>query len=98
MTDTDSAILDAVASVRADTEALLIRLVREPSLLGQEHGAIAVMHDAFAELGLAPRRVPIEEAALAGKPGWSPPLIPYVGRDCVVASHRPRTPRGRALL
>ncbi len=95
---TEQSILDAVASVRADTEALLMRLVREPSLLGEEQGAIAVMHDAFAGLGLAPRRVPVDPAALADKPGWSPPLIPYDGRDCVVATHRPRAPRGRSLL
>lgn len=36
-------------------------------------------------------------AELAGHPGFSPPLIPYEGRDNVVALHQPREKRGRSL-
>ncbi len=97
-TQTEQSILDAVATVRDETEALTMRLVREPSLLGAEHGALAVMDDAFRGLGLAPRRIAIDPAALAAQPGWSPPLIDYAGRDCVAAIHRPRHPTGRSLL
>jgi acetylornithine deacetylase len=91
-------ILDAADTVRPDTEALLARLVRERSLLGEEHGALAAMADAFAGLGLEPRRVPTDPGALAHQPGWSPPLRPYAGRDNVVATYRPREARGRSLL
>ncbi|MBV8911496.1 MAG: ArgE/DapE family deacylase [Acetobacteraceae bacterium] len=94
----ERSILDAAGTVRADTEALLTRLVRERSLLGEEHGALAVMEDAFRALALVPERVPTDEAALAAKPGWSPPLISYAGRDNVVAVHRPREARGRSLM
>ena len=95
---TETAILDAARGVEAETEALLARLVRERSLLGAEQGALALMTEAFAGLGLTPRPVPVAEAALAHVPGWSPKLIDYAGRDNVVAVHRPRAVRGRSLL
>ena len=36
--------------------------------------------------------------ALQDHPGFSPPLIPYEGRDNVVAVHRPRNATGRSLV
>ncbi len=45
-----------------------------------------------------PRRVPVDVDALSGRPGFSPPLIPYAGRDNVVAEFLPRTRTGRSLL
>ncbi len=96
--NTEQRIIDTVQQGEGETEASLARLVREPSPLGQEHGALDVMADAFAGLGLAPRRVPVEPA-LAEQPFWSPPLIDYAGRENVVAVHRPAGPaRGRSLL
>ncbi len=104
----ERAILAAADELQGATEGLLARLVRERSLLGAEQGAIAVMADAFAGLGLAPMAMPIVPERLATVPGWSPPLLDYAGRECVTAVHRPRsatqrsgTPRsttGRSLL
>jgi acetylornithine deacetylase len=93
-----AAILDAVDGLRDDTTRLLAALVRERSLLGHEHGALDVMGAAFESLGLAPRRVPVDVAALAGHPGFSPPLISYAGRDNVVAEHMPGARTGRSLM
>jgi acetylornithine deacetylase len=93
------AILDAVDSRRAQTEALLARLVRHPSTLSREQSCLAEMEEVFREIGLSPRRVPVDVAALADKPGFSPPLIDYAGRDNVVAVHRPRgSAVGRSLM
>jgi len=92
------AILDAVDSLRDDGTALLQRLVRHRSLLGEEAGCLQEMEAAFAGLGLAPWRVPVDADALAAVPGWSPPLISYAGRDNVVALHRPRDAQGRSLM
>ena len=92
------AILDAVDSLRGDGTALLQRLVRHRSLLGEEAGCLHEMEAAFAGLGLAPWRVPVDADALAAVPGWSPPLVPYAGRDNVVALHRPRDAQGRSLM
>ena len=64
------AILDAVDSLRDDGTALLQRLVRHRSLLGEEAGALAEMEAAFAGLGLQPFRVPVDAGVLSGVPGW----------------------------
>jgi len=92
------AILQAVEDLAGDGVALLAQLVRHRSLLGEEAGCLDAMAEAFAGLGLLPRRVPVDAAALAGAPGFSPPLIPYAGRDNVAAVHRPREVRGRSLM
>ena len=94
----DQAILQAVDSQAGEGVALLAGLVRHRSLLGQEHGALDAMADAFERLGLPIRRVPVDVAALESVPGFSPPLISYAGRDNVVAEHRPINATGRSLL
>jgi acetylornithine deacetylase len=95
---TETAILDAVSGVEAETIALLETLVREPSVLGAEHGALSAMETAFRTAGLSPSRVPVDTAALESHPGWSPPLIDYAGRENVVAVHQPSRATGRSLL
>jgi len=91
-------ILDAVGALQPEAIALLDRLVRHKSTLGHEHGAIDEMVGVFTGLGLRPRRVPIDVEALKDKPGFSPPLISYAGRDNVVAESRCASPKGRSLL
>ena len=94
----ERAVLDAADSLRCECEALLARLVRHRSLLGEEAGCLAEMESVFADLGFSPRRVPTDPALLSDKPGWSPPLIGYAGRDNVAAVHTPRNATGRSLL
>jgi acetylornithine deacetylase len=91
------AILDACDSLRAEGEQALMRLVRCPSTLGNEQSALNEMFRVYEDLGLKPWRVATNPAALAGHPGFSPPLIGYEGRDNVVAIHRPREAKGRSL-
>ncbi|MBP2299152.1 M20 family metallopeptidase [Azospirillum picis] len=95
-----SAILDAADSVQADCVGLLSDLVRQPSTLGNEAGAQAVMADRFAALGLEVDRFEVDEAAISRLPGFSPPVLPgaYAGRENVVGIHRPREARGRSLI
>jgi acetylornithine deacetylase len=90
-------ILEAVDGLRAEGEETLARLVRCPSTLGNEASALDEMARNYEGLGLAPRRVATDPAALAAHPGFSPPLIPYAGRDNVVAVHVPRGRKGRSL-
>ncbi|WP_372619340.1 ArgE/DapE family deacylase [Falsiroseomonas sp.] len=92
------AILEACDALREDSLRMLERLVRCPSTLGNEHSALNEMTRIYEGIGLAPRRVPVDAAALAAHPGFSPPLIPYDGRDNVVAVHRPRAAKGRSLV
>ncbi len=91
------AILAAVDALRDEAVATLAGLVRCASVLGHEQSALAEMARLYQGLGLAPVRVPTVPAALEGHPGFSPPLIPYEGRDNVVAVHRPRVVAGRSL-
>lgn len=91
------AILEAVDALRDDSIETLKRLVRCPSTLGNEQSALEEMARLYEGLGLAPRRVPTLPEQLAGHPGFSPPLIPYEGRDNVVAVHQPKARRGRSL-
>jgi acetylornithine deacetylase len=92
------AILDACDALREEGVRVLERLVRCPSTLGNEASALAEMARNYEALGLAPRRIPVEAEALRAHPGFSPPLIPYAGRDNVVAVHRPKVVKGRSLV
>jgi acetylornithine deacetylase len=92
------AILDACDALRDESVRLLERLVRCPSTLGNEASALNEMARNYEALGLAPRRVPVDVDALRAHPGFSPPLVPYAGRDNVVAIHRPKLVKGRSLV
>lgn len=91
------AILDACDALREESTGALARLVRCASTLGQERPALDEMARIYEGLGLGPRRVPVEPERLKDHPGFSPPLIPYEGRDNVVAVHTPRERKGRSL-
>ena len=92
------ALLQAVDSLQGVATELLSSLVRHRSVLGEEAGCLQAMEDAFATLGLTPQRIPVDPATLATVPGWSPPLIPYAGRDNVAALHHPTHAGGRSLM
>jgi acetylornithine deacetylase len=92
------AILEAAASLQAETETLLARMVRHRSVLGREQSCLDDMEAIYRELGHEPFRVPVDVKALADHPGFSPPLIGYEGRDQVAATHKPRDAIGRSLM
>lgn len=92
------AILQACDSLREDAQAMLMRLTRCPSTLGNEHSALAEMGRIYEGTGLTPQHVPTRPEVLESHPGFSPPLIGYEGRDNVVAVHRPRAATGRSLV
>ena len=92
------AILAAADDLQSHSVDLLSRLVRHRSVLGDETSCIEEMASMYEDLGLAPRFIPIDEAALADHPGFSPPLISYAGRRNVAAIHRPRDVIGKSLL
>jgi acetylornithine deacetylase len=92
------AILAACDALREDSVRMLAGLTRCPSTLGNEASALNEMARIYEGIGLVPRRVPTDVAALQGHPGFSPPLIPYEGRDNVVALHTPKSRKGRSLV
>ncbi|MCA3323533.1 MAG: ArgE/DapE family deacylase [Roseomonas sp.] len=91
------AILDAVDELQAESIAMLTRLVRCPSTIGNEASALNEMARIYEGFGLTPQRIPTVPSALEGHPGFSPPLISYEGRDNVVAVFTPRDAKGRSL-
>ena len=95
----EAEIVAAVDAARDDALKLLQALVAEPSLLGQEAGAQALMARQFEALGLAVREFAIDEDKLRGHPGYSPSIVSYEGRRNVVGVHDPKGPvRGRSLI
>jgi acetylornithine deacetylase len=80
----DAAVLEAVAAGREEIEALIEDLVRAPTLLGAEAAGQDVMRLAFASLGLDPRDVPLDAAALRGSPAASPFSWDVAGKANVV--------------
>ena len=95
-------ILAAVAAQRDETVAFLQALVREPSLLGQEASAQALVKQRFEALGLDVRELVIDEEQLRAHPGYSPSLVSYDGRRNVIGVHDPvlraGATRGRSLI
>ena len=92
-----AAILAAADAQAGEGVALLASLVRQRSLLGEEHGALDAMAAAFETLGLTPRRVAVDVDALAGRPGFSPPLRQASTSRAKVGSDRGAPLRLRTL-
>lgn len=96
---TEQQILDAVAALQPASVALLSDLVAQPSLLGDEAGAQALMAQQFAGLGLKVHEFEVDEARIKDHPGYSPSILPYAGRRNVVGIHQPAGPvRGKSLI
>lgn len=94
-----SALAGAVQGLRDQAVERLCALVREPSLLGAEASAQALMRDHFAGLGLRVDEFEVDEARLRDHPGYSPSIVDYAGRRNVVGVHHPRGPvKGRSLI
>lgn len=72
---------DVVRALLPDAQALLLDLIRQPSLPGEETGAMEVLEQALVNLGGETRRVPMSDALL-GDPDYSSPVpgIKYDGR------------------
>jgi acetylornithine deacetylase len=99
VTAADDRILAAIAAERPAMEELLVRLVEAPTVLGQEAPGQAVMRQAFEDLGLAPRDLPLDPEALRAHPGASPFSWDVAGKANVVAEWRPGEPAdGHSLI
>ena len=93
------AIRDAVAALRQPAVELLLKLVAEPSLLGDEASAQVLMARHFAGLDLRVDEFEIDEDRIRDHPGYSPSIVPYAGRRNVVGVHQPKGPvRGKSLI
>jgi acetylornithine deacetylase len=92
-------IVDAALDLRAEAVRLLVDLVKEPSLLGDEAGAQRIVRDAFEALSVEVHEFAIDDDRLREHPGYSPSIISYEGRNNVVGTHTPKGPvTGRSLI
>lgn len=92
-------IVAAAHALREQAVRLLVDLVKEPSLLGEEAGAQQVVKRAFEGLGVSVREFAIDEQRLSQHPGYSPSIVSYEGRNNVVGSHTPKGPAtGKSLI
>lgn len=77
---------------------LLSGWVRCPSTLSNEAPAQAYIEEKLREMGLAVTREAVKDTVISRLPGYSPALVPYEGRDNLVARHVPSEHRGRSLI
>ena len=98
MSDRAEEIRAAVAELEDTAIERLAALVREPSWLGNEAGAQALMARWFESLGLEVHELEIDLDAIRERPGFSPPLIDYSGRRNVIGVHRPARSDGHSLI
>ena len=96
---TQQHISEAVVAQEKNAVELLCALVREPSLLGEEAGAQALMYDAYTQLGLDVKRLFIDESKVSEHPAWSPSIVSYDGRANVIGMHQPQgQTSGKSLI
>jgi acetylornithine deacetylase len=91
-------ILKAVDDGFDDQKAFTQKLIRYPSVRGQEHTAQDFIHKALSERGYAMDRWAIDEAAIKDHPGFSPVTVSYENAINVVGTHRPRVETRRSLI
>lgn len=97
--DVASRLMAAVDKHFDDQLAFTAELVRVPSVRGAEAPAQDVMARAMRERGLAVDRWPIDVAAIAHLPGFSPVAAPYENAWNVVGAHRADGARpGKSLI
>ena len=94
----ERALLQALQGLEDDMLAFAAHLVAQPSTLGNEAPALAVMEQELQDLGYAPRRVEIDPAALARHPGFAPVPWDYQGRYNLVARRPADAPGGKSVL
>src|SRR5438067_13321715 len=86
---------EAVDELAEGAFGFLERLVAEPSVVGDEAGAQAVVAAELERVGFDVERIPVP-AEIATRPGAGLPLAPYDGREIVVG--RLGDGDGRSLL
>jgi acetylornithine deacetylase len=91
-------LIAAVDALSDDIVELTERLVRRPSILEHEAGALEVMEKAWVDLDLPPSRVPVDTQQLAGHPGFAPVPWSYRGRYNLVAQRPADASGGRSAL
>lgn len=87
-----------VDTLQDDIIELTLRLVREPSTLGNEASVLTVMEESLDQLGLHPEKIHVDAEALSSHPGFAPVPWDYEGRYNLVATEPATGQGGRSVL
>ncbi len=91
-------ILSAVEAGFAAQTAFTQKLIRFPSLRGQEHTCQGFIFEALKSRRLAMDRWAVDIAEIEDHPGFSPVKVDYSNAINVVGTHRPREDKGQSLI
>jgi acetylornithine deacetylase len=91
-------ILNCVDNLSDDILDFTGRLVAEPSTLGNEASAMAVMEAELKKLAFEPTRIEIDPAKLSQHPGFAPVPWSYDGRFNVAARREASAEGGRSVI
>ncbi|MDZ7761713.1 MAG: ArgE/DapE family deacylase [Desulfovermiculus sp.] len=91
-------IVQIVDGLEQEIYDFTARLTAEASTLGNEAGAIQVMHSELDKLGFAPKRIPIDPGKLCEHPGFAPVPWDYAGKECVVGFYSGCSGQGKSLI
>jgi acetylornithine deacetylase len=91
-------IIEEVDHLTNDIFDFAIRLVAQPSTLGNEISALKVVEEELERLFLKPVKIPIDTHLLAEKPGFAPVLWSYENRYNLVANCPLTGQGGRSAL
>jgi acetylornithine deacetylase len=98
MTPSEKRLSETVDKLAPEIVACASRLTAEPSTLGNEASVLKVVESELKNLGLVPRRVPIDPEALSDHPGFAPVPWSYDGRYNIAAERPADGNGGRSAL
>lgn len=98
MNPQEKKIIDTVDRLRDSIVDFAMRLVVEPSTLGNEAGVVAVMADELRRLGFATALIALKNDALTTHPGFAPVPWALEDRNNIVGSLSPGGTGGHSAL
>jgi len=94
----EKTIVQTVEDLADDIVDFTCRLVKEPSTLGNEASAVALMKSELEKLSFSPVMVPIDPSTLADHPGFAPVPWNYENKNNVAAVRPPDGSGGRSVI
>ncbi len=98
MRSQEKQIVKVVDTLLEDILEMIQRLVREPSTLGNEASVLTVMEGCLQQLGLKPKRIPIDDHKLSSHEGFAPVPWDYENRYNLVATEPAAGEGGHSVL
>ena len=98
MNKKEEKIIQTIESLADDIIDFTCRLVKEPSILGNEASAVDLMKKELEKLSFSPVLVPIDQSLLADHPGFAKVPWTYENKNNVVAVRPPGGNGGRSVI